>query len=229
MQAILCAGLYPNVAATEQGISEASLSNFKVSSGKGVPAWFDGKREVHIHNSSINSDSKVFRYPFLVYLEKVCNFSWWELAPNLPFLSYLSLYIMQKCVRRIFLGHCEWYLISLCWWPEISLHFIPLTIALKKVHCFSIAFCVNYASQSGASCKARCLCGSKFIVRVLYAWIVFVYVPMIDYHEYNYYFDLAFCFWKAHFRFKSAEVWWKLSSSVPLSCHSMPWNPCCAV
>ncbi|KAI4375529.1 hypothetical protein MLD38_013387 [Melastoma candidum] len=71
VKAILCAGLYPNVAANEQGISEAAMSNFKASSWKGVPAWFDGKREVYIHNSSINADSKVFRYPFLVYLEKV--------------------------------------------------------------------------------------------------------------------------------------------------------------
>ncbi|KAM1735057.1 hypothetical protein ACFX11_020446 [Malus domestica] len=74
VKAILCAGLYPNVAATEKGIAEASLSNLKQSAGlatKERPIWFDGRREVSIHPSSINSNLKEFRYPFLVFLEKV--------------------------------------------------------------------------------------------------------------------------------------------------------------
>ncbi|GFQ01628.1 ATP-dependent RNA helicase dhx29 [Phtheirospermum japonicum] len=59
MQAILCAGLYPNVATIDGGSSGAR------------PVWNDGKREVHIHPSSVNSGQKTFKYPFLVFLEKV--------------------------------------------------------------------------------------------------------------------------------------------------------------
>ncbi|KAG8368831.1 hypothetical protein BUALT_Bualt15G0087700 [Buddleja alternifolia] len=59
VKAILCAGLYPNVASTEGG-----------NTG-GRPVWYDGKREVHIHPSSINHSQKTFQYPFLVFLEKV--------------------------------------------------------------------------------------------------------------------------------------------------------------
>ncbi|WVZ12135.1 hypothetical protein V8G54_016665 [Vigna mungo] len=73
-EAILCAGLYPNVAAGEQGIVAAALSSIKQSSSSANSrhtGWFDGRREVHIHPSSINSNSKVFQYPFLVFLEKV--------------------------------------------------------------------------------------------------------------------------------------------------------------
>jgi len=67
--------LYPNVAAGEQGIVTATLSSLKQSSSSansGRTVWFDGRREVHIHPSSINSNSKGFQYPFLVFLEKVC-------------------------------------------------------------------------------------------------------------------------------------------------------------
>ncbi|OVA04113.1 Helicase [Macleaya cordata] len=75
IKSILCAGLYPNVAATEDGIVGAALgSNLKQSASlatKGRPLWYDGRREVHIHPSSINSSIKIYRYPFLVYLEKV--------------------------------------------------------------------------------------------------------------------------------------------------------------
>ncbi|XP_047164207.1 DExH-box ATP-dependent RNA helicase DExH7, chloroplastic isoform X2 [Vigna umbellata] len=74
LKAILCAGLYPNVAAGEQGIVAAALSSIKQSSSSANSrhtVWFDGRREVHIHPSSINSNSKVFQYPFLVFLEKV--------------------------------------------------------------------------------------------------------------------------------------------------------------
>ncbi|PIN25354.1 DEAH-box RNA helicase [Handroanthus impetiginosus] len=59
VKAILCAGLYPNVATIEGGNT------------RGRPVWNDGKREVHIHPSSINSSQKTFQYPFLVFLEKV--------------------------------------------------------------------------------------------------------------------------------------------------------------
>ncbi|KHN03587.1 ATP-dependent RNA helicase DHX29 [Glycine soja] len=74
LKAILCAGLYPNVAAGEQGIVAAVLSSLKQSSSSassGRTVWFDGRREVHIHPSSINNNSKGFQYPFLVFLEKV--------------------------------------------------------------------------------------------------------------------------------------------------------------
>ncbi|KAL1539169.1 RNA helicase [Salvia divinorum] len=59
VRAVLCAGLYPNVAMIEVG----NTGNRSV--------WHDGKREVRIHPSSINSSQKKFQYPFLVFLEKV--------------------------------------------------------------------------------------------------------------------------------------------------------------
>lgn len=75
VKSVLCAGLYPNVAATEEGIGGGALSNNKTMSSspatKGRLLWFDGRREVHIHPSSINSNIKAFRYPFLAFLEKV--------------------------------------------------------------------------------------------------------------------------------------------------------------
>ncbi|XP_074328241.1 DExH-box ATP-dependent RNA helicase DExH7, chloroplastic isoform X2 [Apium graveolens] len=74
VRAILCAGLYPNVAAMEEGIAVTALGNLKHSVGSsshGRPVWYDGKREVHIHPSSINGNSRGFQYPFLVFLEKV--------------------------------------------------------------------------------------------------------------------------------------------------------------
>ncbi|XP_055816324.1 DExH-box ATP-dependent RNA helicase DExH7, chloroplastic-like isoform X1 [Solanum dulcamara] len=74
LKAILCAGLYPNISARDEGIATTVLGNLKQSanvSAKSNPAWYDGKREVHIHPSSINSDLKAFQYPFLVFLEKV--------------------------------------------------------------------------------------------------------------------------------------------------------------
>ncbi|KAL2904576.1 DExH-box ATP-dependent RNA helicase DExH7 chloroplastic [Bienertia sinuspersici] len=72
--AILCAGLYPNVAAKIESIHAPALGNLRQSLkfvSKGNPAWYDGKREVYIHPSSVNGDSKNFQYPFLVFLEKV--------------------------------------------------------------------------------------------------------------------------------------------------------------
>jgi len=76
LQAILCAGLYPNVAAGEQGIVSAALTSLKQSPStvnSSHTVWFDGRREVHVHPSSINSSTKAFKYPFLVFLEKVCK------------------------------------------------------------------------------------------------------------------------------------------------------------
>ncbi|KAI5414337.1 hypothetical protein KIW84_040007 [Lathyrus oleraceus] len=74
LKAILCAGLYPNVAAGEQGIVATALSSLKRSPSSVNSSrtfWFDGRREVHLHPSSINSNTKVFKHPFLVFLEKV--------------------------------------------------------------------------------------------------------------------------------------------------------------
>lgn len=76
VQSIVCAGLYPNVAATREGIVGASLGDSKALYGslalKDHPIWYDGRREVHIHPSSVNHNAKGFQYPFLAFLEKVC-------------------------------------------------------------------------------------------------------------------------------------------------------------
>ncbi|XP_078435192.1 RNA helicase family protein isoform X2 [Wolffia australiana] len=75
VRAIICAGLYPNVAATEAGITGPAQGNIKEYStfmgSKGSSLWHDGKRVVHIHPSSVNHNIEEFRYPFLVYLEKI--------------------------------------------------------------------------------------------------------------------------------------------------------------
>ncbi|XP_058091132.1 DExH-box ATP-dependent RNA helicase DExH7, chloroplastic isoform X2 [Magnolia sinica] len=73
VKSVLCAGLYPNVAATEEGIVAGSQSSNRTLSANptGRPLWYDGRREVHIHPSSINNNIKAFQYPFLVFLEKV--------------------------------------------------------------------------------------------------------------------------------------------------------------
>ncbi|XVF68240.1 hypothetical protein PTKIN_Ptkin10aG0189200 [Pterospermum kingtungense] len=72
VKAILCAGLYPNVAATELGIDGGALNRLKHNPATKSPrAWYDGRREVHIHPTSINSSLKSFQHPFLVFLEKV--------------------------------------------------------------------------------------------------------------------------------------------------------------
>ncbi|CAL1385571.1 unnamed protein product [Linum trigynum] len=74
VKAILCAGLYPNVAATDQGVVSSALNNLKQSHGstsKGLPIWYDGRREVRIHPSSVNANLETFQYPFVVFLEKV--------------------------------------------------------------------------------------------------------------------------------------------------------------
>lgn len=74
VKAILCSGLYPNIAATEQGITSAAIRSFRQSDSaavKGYSVWYDGRREVHIHASSVNCNLKAFQHPFLVFLEKV--------------------------------------------------------------------------------------------------------------------------------------------------------------
>lgn len=75
LQSIICAGLYPNVAATLEGTNGAVLGSNKLLSRnlpmKDQVIWFDGTREVHIHPSSINHSVKGFHHPFLVFLEKV--------------------------------------------------------------------------------------------------------------------------------------------------------------
>ncbi|KAG0492292.1 hypothetical protein HPP92_005690 [Vanilla planifolia] len=75
IKSILCAGLYPNVAASVEGIIGVPMSSQKGLS-TGVSAnnhsvWFDGKREVYLHPSSVNSNLKGYHHPFLVFLEKV--------------------------------------------------------------------------------------------------------------------------------------------------------------
>ncbi|KAJ3675190.1 hypothetical protein LUZ60_004232 [Juncus effusus] len=70
LKSVICAGLYPNIATTIEGIEKGILNNKKMSDLK--PNFlFDGKREVHIHPSSINHSLKSFQYPFLAFLEKV--------------------------------------------------------------------------------------------------------------------------------------------------------------
>ncbi|CAE5962523.1 unnamed protein product [Arabidopsis arenosa] len=73
VKAILCAGLYPNIAANDKGITETAFNSLTKQGNqtKSYSAWYDGRREVHIHPSSINSNFKAFQYPFLVFLEKV--------------------------------------------------------------------------------------------------------------------------------------------------------------
>ncbi|CAA7396962.1 unnamed protein product [Spirodela intermedia] len=75
VRAIVCAGLYPNVAATEVGITGPAQGSIRESSSsiasKEQPLWYDGRRVVHIHPSSVNHNAKEFRYPFLVFLEKI--------------------------------------------------------------------------------------------------------------------------------------------------------------
>lgn len=74
IKSVICAGLYPNVAATLEGVDPGALGGRKPSDilfGKDRPRWYDGRREVHIHPSSMNHSLKSVQYPFLVFLEKV--------------------------------------------------------------------------------------------------------------------------------------------------------------
>ncbi|WOL11159.1 DExH-box ATP-dependent RNA helicase DExH7, chloroplastic isoform X3 [Canna indica] len=71
IKSIICAGLYPNIAATTEGVVSSALAGTRLLSLKDQIALYDGRREVHLHPSSVNSSVKHFRYPFLVFLEKV--------------------------------------------------------------------------------------------------------------------------------------------------------------
>jgi len=74
VQSVICAGLYPNVAASLEGVDPGALGGRKPSDilfSKDRPRWYDGRREVHIHPSSVNHSLKAVQYPFLVFLEKV--------------------------------------------------------------------------------------------------------------------------------------------------------------
>ena len=74
VQSVMCAGLYPNVAASLEGVDPGALGGRKPSDvlfSKDRPRWYDGRREVHIHPSSVNHSLKAVQYPFLVFLEKV--------------------------------------------------------------------------------------------------------------------------------------------------------------
>ncbi|KMZ65249.1 hypothetical protein ZOSMA_32G00330 [Zostera marina] len=75
IKSIVCVGLYPNVAATNDGIIGSALISNKISisdpSVNGRSFWWDGKREVNVHPSSVSFNLKKPRYPFMVFLEKV--------------------------------------------------------------------------------------------------------------------------------------------------------------
>ncbi|GAQ84373.1 helicase domain-containing protein [Klebsormidium nitens] len=68
IKAVLCAGLYPHVAA----IDKDSLAAGHGLTGSGKrPRWTDGHVEVAIHPSSVNHMVTEFKRPFLVFHEKV--------------------------------------------------------------------------------------------------------------------------------------------------------------
>lgn len=74
VKAVLCAGLYPKIAIMD----EESIINGNTISGSslvlepnGRPRWTDGRVEIAIHPSSVNSSVKQFQWPFMVYHEKV--------------------------------------------------------------------------------------------------------------------------------------------------------------
>ncbi|KAF8714746.1 hypothetical protein HU200_027269 [Digitaria exilis] len=74
IKSVICAGLYPNVAASLEGVDPGTLGGRKPSDilfSKDRPRWYDGRREVHVHPSSVNHSLKTVQYPFLVFLEKV--------------------------------------------------------------------------------------------------------------------------------------------------------------
>ncbi|VVA94125.1 unnamed protein product [Arabis nemorensis] len=62
--AILCAGLCPNIA---EGLVNRFTKTEKETQRYSV--WHDGRREVHIHETSINKNCKAFQYPFLEKVE----------------------------------------------------------------------------------------------------------------------------------------------------------------
>lgn len=75
IQASICAGLYPNVAAMSKDSIQAghasALSRRAGLSPDQRPQWSDGRREVFIHPTSVNHMVSEYRQPFLVFHEKV--------------------------------------------------------------------------------------------------------------------------------------------------------------
>ncbi|CAA7028264.1 unnamed protein product [Microthlaspi erraticum] len=65
-EAIICAGLSLNIA---EGLVNRLTKPEKQTQRYAV--WHDGRREVHIHQTSINKNCKAFQYPFLVFHDKV--------------------------------------------------------------------------------------------------------------------------------------------------------------
>ncbi|CAI5497940.1 unnamed protein product [Closterium sp. Naga37s-1] len=77
VKAVLCAGLYPNVAMMARDSIEAAHCSHAsdlahVAGASGRPRWVTATgAEVAIHPSSVNEAVSVFRAPFLVFHEKV--------------------------------------------------------------------------------------------------------------------------------------------------------------
>lgn len=75
IKSILCAGLYPNVASiddnpTKVGHADGPSRHVGLAPSN-RPRWSDGRREVFIHPTSINSRTSEFRHSFMVFLDKV--------------------------------------------------------------------------------------------------------------------------------------------------------------
>ncbi|EOA34704.1 hypothetical protein CARUB_v10022272mg [Capsella rubella] len=65
VKAILCAGLCPNIA---EGL--VNRLTRPANETQRYAVWHDGKREVHIHRTSINKKCKAFQYPFIAFHDK---------------------------------------------------------------------------------------------------------------------------------------------------------------
>lgn len=106
------------MAATEQGVAGAALSNLRKSSNsaaKAHPVWYDGRREVHIHPSSINSQLKSFEHPFLVFLEKVC------MLRSMDILFY-SLIVLVLLLESCEFGHFHYIKLLATYRVTFGLH-----------------------------------------------------------------------------------------------------------
>lgn len=93
LQAALCAGLYPNVAAMEEdsiraGHASALSRRAGLSSGQRAH-WSDGRREVFIHPTSINHKVSEFRQPFIVFHEKV-------MIRSMAQVDFISVYVLYS-------------------------------------------------------------------------------------------------------------------------------------
>ncbi|EFJ09548.1 hypothetical protein SELMODRAFT_428039 [Selaginella moellendorffii] len=75
IKSVLCAGFFPNLAAMQEESVKAghanALNQHAGLASETKPRWSDGRREVFIHPSSINSELKEFQHPYLVFHEKV--------------------------------------------------------------------------------------------------------------------------------------------------------------